>query len=143
MPRNVESLRRIGINLTSTLQNGPWQSHIAAQWVYSINNFGLRMPYVAPFTLNIPLRYRRKEWDLEVFNRFRSATPTAWSSSRDTWIGPQFQLDAILRWQGAKSSVEFTLTNATNQPIYLQLGYPLPGRLWSLTWHCPLASITQ
>ena len=143
MPRNVESLRRIGINLASTWQNGPWQSQIAAQWVYSINNSGLRMPYVAPFTLNIPLRYRRKEWELEVFNRLRSATPTAWSSSRDSWIGPQFQLDAILRWQGPKSSVELALTNATNQPIYLQLGYPLPGRQWSLTWHCPLARISQ
>jgi iron complex outermembrane receptor protein len=143
MPRNVESLRRIGMNLNSTWQRGPWQSQIAAQWVYSINNFGLRMPYVAPFTLNIPLRYQHKKWEFEVFNRLRSATPTAWSTSRDTWIGPQFQLDASLRWQGSKSSVEFALTNATNQPIYLQLGYPLPGRQLSLTWHFPLTGIAQ
>jgi len=39
--------------------------------------------------------------------------------------------------------VEFALTNATNQPIYLQLGYPLPGRQLSLTWHCPLTGIAQ
>jgi len=143
IPRNVESLRRIGMNLNSTLLRGPWQGQIAVQWVYSINNLGLRMPYVAPFTLSIPLRYQRKEWEFEVFNRFRSATPTAWSSSRDTWIGPQFQLDAILRWKGPKSSVEFALTNATNQSIFLQLGYPLPGRQLSLTWHCPLSSITK
>jgi hypothetical protein len=131
------------MNVNRTWHRGPWQSQIAAQWVYSINNFGLRMPYVAPFTLNIPLRYQHKKWEFEVFNRLRSATPTAWSTSRDTWIGPQFQLDASLRWQGSKSSVEFALTNATNQPIYLQLGYPLPGRQLSLTWHCPLTGIAQ
>ena len=37
-----------------------------------------------------------------------------------------------------RSKLEFSLYNATNSPVLLQLGYPLPGRYLGAAWIVPL-----
>ena len=37
-----------------------------------------------------------------------------------------------------RSSLEISLYNATNSPVLLQLGYPLPGRYLGISWATPL-----
>jgi hypothetical protein len=139
-PRNVASISRWGGSAQVHWVRGAWSGTLRAQAVRSVNELGLRVPYVAPWSLSAPFTRQLGSWTLKAEPRFRSATPTAWSNDRSTWLPAQGQIDVHAQWSMKRSKLEFSLYNATNSPVLLQLGYPLPGRYLGAAWIVPLTA---
>ena len=139
-PRNVASISRWGGSAHVHWVRGAWSGTLRAQAVRSVNELGLRAPYVAPWSISAPLQRQLGSWTLKAEPRFRAATPTAWSNDRSTWLPAQGQIDVHAQWSMKRSKLEFSLYNATNSPVLLQLGYPLPGRYLGAAWIVPLTA---
>ena len=137
-PRNVASITRWGGSAHLHWKRGEWSGTLRAQAVHSVNDLGLRVPYVAPWSISVLGARKVGSWTFRAEPRFRAATPTAWSSDRGTWLPAQGQIDVHAQWSMKRSSLEISLYNATNSPVLLQLGYPLPGRYLGISWATPL-----
>jgi len=137
-PRNVASISRWGGSARLTGSSGPWTGTLRAQVVRSVNELGLHVPYVAPWSLSASGSRTFRTWTLKAEPRFRAATPTAWSNDRSTWLPAQVQVDMHAECTLKRSTLEFSVYNATNSPVLLQLGYPLPGRYLAVSWTQPL-----
>ena len=137
-PRNVASITRWGGSAHLDWKRGAWHGTLRAQAVQSVNELGLRVPYVAPWSVSALGARKVGSWTFRAEPRFRAATPTAWSSDRSTWLPAQGQIDMHAQWSMKRSSLEISLYNATNSPVLLQLGYPLPGRYLGISWATPL-----
>ncbi len=137
-PRNVASISRWGGSAQLNWKRGAWQGTLRAQAVQSVNEFGLHVPYVAPWSVSAPVACKLGSWTLRVEPRFRAATPTAWSNDRSTWLPAQGQVDLHAQGRFRQSTLELSVYNATNSPVLLQLGYPLPGRYLAFSWTQPL-----
>ena len=139
-PRNVASISRWGGSAHVNWVRGAWSGTLRVQAVRSVNDLGLRVPYVAPWSISAPLARHLGSWMLKAEPRFRATTPTAWSNDRGTWLPSQGQIDIHAQWSVKRSMLEFSLFNATNSPVLLQLGYPLPGRYFGISWTTPLST---
>jgi hypothetical protein len=139
-PRNVASISRWGGSAHVNWVRGAWSGTLRVQAVRSVNDLGLRVPYVAPWSISAPLARHLGSWTLKAEPRFRATTPTAWSNDRGTWLPTQGQIDIHAQWSVKRSMLEFSLYNATNSPVLLQLGYPLPGRYFGISWTTPLST---
>ncbi len=137
-PRNVASISRWGGSAHLDWKRGAWQGTLHAQAVQSVNELGLHVPYVAPWSVSAPVARKLGSWTLRVEPRFRAATPTAWSNDRSTWLPAQGQVDLHAQGTFRQSTLELSVYNATNSPVLLQLGYPLPGRYLAVSWTQPL-----
>ena len=137
-PRNVASITRWGGSAQIAWMRGLWSGTFRAQAVHSVNEFGLHVPYVAPWSVSAPVARKLGSWTLRVEPRFRAATPTAWSNDRSTWLPAQGQVDLHAQGTFRQSTLELSVYNATNSPVLLQLGYPLPGRYLAVSWTQPL-----
>jgi hypothetical protein len=142
-PRNEASIQRIGGSAHVHWSRGAWSGTVRAQAVRSVNDFGLHVPYVAPWTFSVPLAREAGSWAVRVEPRFRAATPTAWSNDRSSWLPSQGQIDIHAQWSIKRTTLEFSLYNATNAPVLLQLGYPMPGRYFGISWAAPLSKTLQ
>ncbi len=139
-PRNVASITRWGGSAHLDWKCGAWSGTFRAQAVRSVNELGLRVPYVAPWSVSALGARKVGSWTFRAEPRFRAATPTAWSGDRSTWLPAQGQIDVHAQWSMKRSSLEISMYNATNSPVLLQLGYPLPGRYLGISWTTPLNS---
>lgn len=137
-PRNVASISRWGGSAHLDWKRGAWQGTLRAQAMQSVNELGLHVPYVAPWSVSAPVARKLGSWTLRVEPRFRAATPTAWSNDRSTWLPAQGQVDLHAQGTFRQSTLELSVYNATNSPVLLQLGYPLPGRYLAVSWTQPL-----
>lgn len=139
-PRNVASITRWGGSAQLDWTRDEWFGTLRAQAVHSVNDLGLHVPYVAPWSVSAFVARKVGYWTLRVEPRFRAATPTAWSGDRSTWLPAQGQVDLHALWSIKRSALEISLYNATNSPVLLQLGYPLPGRYVGIAWSTPLSA---
>jgi hypothetical protein len=139
-PRNVASITRWGGSAHLDWKRGAWSGMFRAQAVRSVNDLGLRVPYVAPWSVSALGARKVGSWTFRAEPRFRAATPTAWSSDRSTWLPAQGQIDVHAQWSMKRSALEISLYNATNSPMLLQLGYPLPGRYLGISWSTPIST---
>jgi hypothetical protein len=139
-PRNVASITRWGGSAHLDWKRGAWSGTFRAQAVRSVNDLGLRVPYVAPWSVSVLGARKVGSWTFRAEPRFRAATPTAWSSDRGTWLPAQGQIDMHAQWSMKRSALEISLYNATNSPVLLQLGYPLPGRYLGISWSTPIST---
>jgi hypothetical protein len=139
-PRNVASITRWGGSAHLDWKLGAWSGTFRAQAVRSVNDLGLSVPYVAPWSVSALGARKVGSWTFRAEPRFRAATPTAWSSDRGTWLPAQGQIDVHAQWSMKRSALEISLYNATNSPVLLQLGYPLPGRYLGISWSTPIST---
>lgn len=133
-PRNVASITRWGGSAYRDWKCGDWSGTLRGQIVRSVNDAGLPVPYVAPWSVSALFGRKVGFWMFRMEPRIRAATPTAWSTDRSLWLPLQSQLDVHVRRLLKQSMIEISLYNATNTPVLLQLGYPLPGRYLGISW---------